>query len=405
MQSFSYLRRELLLRMLDERTIQFAIQHRQDDVHRLLLLASQYPDVDMPAAATQIEGWHAARTKIPSWAENDAVVWPSRLSMEQCSSEATARYKATLVGGSTLADLTGGLGVDCAFMSERFEKTIYVERNEQIFAISSANFRALGLSNIHPVCDDALRVLESLPLQDWIYLDPARRSTSGRKVMALDDCDPDVTALEDRLLQHAKQVMIKCSPMLDIHRACQQLRSVQSIHVLALNGECKELLLILGKTPKNPDEMGVFCINLPSDESFFFTRKEEKEATCEFASEPGLYLYEPNAALLKAGCFKLPAQRFGLKKLHPNTQLYTSDILCKDFPGRSFRVVGAEKLSKDIRKSLLAGITQANLTTRNFPTSVDDLRKRLRLAEGGSHYLFATTTNDNRHLLVLCTKA
>lgn len=390
--------------MLDKQSKRFAREHRQDDVRRLLLLASQHPGIDMPAVATQVEGWHTAVSKIPSWAANDDIVWPPRLNMEQCSSEQTARYKSSLAEGRTLADLTGGLGVDCAFMSERFESATYVEQDERLFAISSANFGFLGLRNIHAVCADGTAVLQSLPMQDWIYLDPARRSGTGRKVVALDDCTPDVTALEEELLRHARQVMIKCSPMLDIHRACEQLHSVQEIHVIALGGECKELLLILGQKPKNPDEIGIFCINLPSREAFSFTRKEETEASCTYTPTVGQYLYEPHAALLKAGCFKLPASRYGLMKLHPNTHLYTSDTHCAEFPGRKFRVAGAGKMSKNMRKSLLQDLTQANVATRNFPASVDSLRKQLRLADGGSDYLFATTTSNGSHLLVRCEK-
>ncbi|MBR5963030.1 MAG: SAM-dependent methyltransferase [Bacteroidaceae bacterium] len=391
--------------MIDEKTLQFAREHRQDDVHKLLLLASRYPDVDMSEVATQIESWRTAQTKIPSWAANDSIVWPSRLAMEQCSSEQTALYKASLAEGDSLTDLTGGLGVDCAFMSQRFERVLYVEKNEQLFPISSANFRHLGLSHIQTLCADGTDVLPSLPKQDWIYLDPARRSHTGQKVIRLSDCEPDVTLLETQLLEHARNVMVKCSPMLDIHQACEQLRSIQSIHVVALRGECKELLFILEKEPKKADEIEVFCTNLPDGETFSFTRKEERESLCEYTPDVEAYLYEPNAAVLKAGCFKLLAQRYNLKKLHPNTQLYTSSNLVPSFPGRAFQVEKVEGFGKNARKSLLEGICQANVSTRNFPMNSDSLRKRLRLTDGGDNYLFATTLSDGRHALILCKKA
>ena len=388
---------------MDIATQQFALKHRSDDLHRLLLQQSAYPGIDIPAAVTQIEGWTIARNKIPSWATNDAILYPPRLAMEQCSSELTARYKASIVSGIRMTDLTGGFGVDSSFMSERFNDVTYVERNEQLFAISSANFESLGLTNIHPVCGDGRNALSTLPHQNWIYLDPARRDTAGHKTVALADCEPDVSMMEEELLAHANNILVKCSPMLDISLACTQLRHVQEVHVVAVKGECKELLLVLNNADIKPSEVPITCIDLPEGKPFTFTREEEDTCGCPF-QQPGRYIYEPNAALLKAGCFRLPATRFGLQKLHPNTHLYTSDVLYTDFPGRIFEVIHTCGFSKRELRSALGELQCANITVRNFPQSVDTLRRRLHLAEGGDNYLFATTIGKGEHRLIRCRK-
>lgn len=391
---------------MNNATIQFAAEHRHDDVHRLLLQQSQHPDIDMAQAVTQIEGWRTAREKLPSWAANDAIIYPPRLAMEQCSSELTARYKASLVSGTRMADLTGGFGVDCAFLSEHFEEVTYVERNAQIYPVSAANFVSLGLTHITPILGDGREVLPTLPQQDWIYLDPARRSAAGRKVAALSDCEPDVTALEEELLAHSRRVMVKCSPMLDISLACEQLHTVCEVHVVAVRGECKELLFILDKETASclrMEDIPITCIDLPDGQPFRFTRQEETDSPCSLG-EVGRYLYEPGAALMKAGAFRLPTMRFGLKKLHPNTHLYTSDTLQADFPGRVFEVTECIGFSKQELRRLTDNLRQANLAVRNFPQSVDALRRKLRLADGGDDYLFATTTQNEAHWLIRCHK-
>lgn len=391
---------------MDSATLQFAAEHRNDDVHRLLLQQGQYPDIDMAQAVTQIEGWRTAREKLPSWAANDAIEYPPRIAMEQCSSELTARYKASLVDGTRLADLTGGFGVDCAFMSERFKEVTYVERNEQIFPVSTANFIHLGLTQITPVLGDGREVLSTLPEQDWIYLDPARRSAVGRKVAALADCEPDVTAMEDELLTHARKVMVKCSPMLDISLACEQLKSVREVHVIGVRGECKELLFILDREQASADPKmpcPITCINLPEGRPFVFTREEEAASPCPF-SEVKRYLYEPDATLMKAGTFRLATSRFSVQKLHTNTHLYTSDTLKRTFPGRIFEVKDIIGFGKKELRRLTDNLRQANLSVRNFPQSVDALRHKLHLAEGGDDYLFATTTKDGEHRIIWCKK-
>ena len=422
----------------------FALAHREDDVGRLLL-GHAPAGVHVARAVQQIEGWRMARHKLPTWAACDDILYPPRLAMEQCSSEATARYKASIVESrladyqtnrladyqtnrladyqtnffrlsdqsdpnpspltpnpSSLTDLTGGFGVDCAFMAEAFDEVTYVERNPDLCAIAAANFKALGLHHIRTVSGDGSKVLGQLPMQDWIYLDPARRDGAGRKMVSLADCEPDVVRLMPLLHSHARWVMVKCSPMLDITQALRQLTSMQEVHVVSVQNECKELLFVTSDVPI------VHAVSLRTDGSVesdcTFTPSDEQACQPAYADVIGRWLYEPNAALLKAGCFKLPAVRYGLQKLHPNSHLYTSDTLCTAFPGRTFEVVGSSGFGKHDVKSLLGDLRKANLSIRNFPDSVEGLRRRLHLAEGGDDYLFATLLTGGKKMLVRCRK-
>jgi 16S rRNA G966 N2-methylase RsmD len=389
--------------MIDEATRTFITKHASDDVRQLALQAARYPEVDMRVAATQIEGRRLAKNKLPAWAAVEGVIYPVRLSMEQCSSETTAQYKASLVQGTRLADLTGGFGIDCSYMSERFAHTTYVERNEELCRIAEHNFALLdkAVEVRQGQCEE---ILDTLPEQDWIFLDPARRDRGGNKVVALNDCEPDVCSLEPLLLQKSAHVMVKCSPMLDISQAIGQLRSVTEVHVVAVAGECKELLFVLSRD-KDSSEIRLCTVNIQGEhtQTFDYLLGEEAETTCHYANRLGQYLYEPNSALMKAGCYRLPAQRYGLDKLHPNTHLYTSDTLVEGFPGRVFKVEGCHGFSKKELKAL--DCRQANLTVRNFPEHVDTLRKRLRIGDGGATYLFATTLHDGAKVLIRCVKA
>ena len=389
--------------MIDEHTLAFIRDHAGDDVRQLALQAARYPLVDMRVAATQIEGRRLATNKLPSWAATEGVIFPVRLSMEQCSSEQTARYKASLVGGERLADLTGGFGIDCSYMSERFEKTTYIERNEELCRIATHNF-ALLEKNITVVNGNSEEILASLEPQDWIFVDPARRSASGGKVVALGDCEPNVCQLEDLLLQKAKRVMVKCSPMLDISQALRELHSVSEVHVVSVGNECKELLFILGGDMG--DEPLIHTINFrgESTQVFAYTNAEEINSYCTCTASVSHYLYEPNSSLMKAGCFRLPAARWGLLKLHRNTHLYTSDTLIKEFPGRVFEVKNVDGFGKNELKRLSSELKKANIAVRNFPERPETLRKRLKLGDGGDTYLFATTLDDERRVIIQCEK-
>ena len=390
--------------MIDEHTLAFIREHTGDDVRQLALQAARYPLVDMRVAATQIEGRRLAAAKLPAWAATDGVMYPVRLSMEQCSSEATARYKASLVGGSRLADLTGGFGIDCSYMSERFDEATYIERNEELCRIARHNFGLLGLP-IRVVNGNSAEVLPSMPVQDWIFLDPARRDGVGNKVVALSDCEPDVCQLEKLLLQKAVRVMVKCSPMLDISLAISQLASVREVHVVSVGNECKELLLILGGTTGHGIEVRTVNFQGSGVQTFDYALEEEQAASCSYTSTVGRYLYEPNSSMMKAGCFRLPAGRYGLQKLHRNTHLYTSDTLVPDFPGRVFEVKNIDGFGKNELKLLSSELKKANIAVRNFPERPEALRKHLKLSDGGDVYLFATTLADEKRVIIRCVKA
>ena len=387
--------------MIDKPTQDFIREHAGDDVRQLALQAARYPEVNMRVAVTQIEGRRLATAKLPAWAAVEGLMYPVRLSLEQCSSEATAHYKAALVGGQRLADLTGGFGVDCSYMAERFEETTYVERNAELCRIAEHNFKLLGRA-VRVMNAQSEEALPTLPQQDWIFIDPARRDKAGNKVVSLGDCEPDVCQLEPVLMQKATHVMIKCSPMLDIAQAMRELHGVTQVHVISVSNECKELLLILEEEAQ--EEIPIYTVNLHGGhtQQFAFSTAEEVAASCHYATSVGRYLYEPNSSLMKAGCYRLPAQRFGLSKLHPNTHLYTSDTLVNDFPGRVFQVESICGFSKKELKTL--GYKRANLAIRNFPERVDTLQKRLKISDGGTTYLFATTLNDESKVLIGCSK-
>ncbi len=382
-------------------------ENRNADVRQLVLRLRASDDVRPAFVAQQISGRQIAARKIPSWVDVDGIVFPQHLSMEQCSSELTARYKAELVDGDELVDLTGGFGVDFAFMAKRFHKATHVEMNADLSAIAAHNMPLLGLPEAKVVCSDGVQYLESLVGKarvSTVFLDPARRDRNGRKTVLLSDCQPDVTRLVDKLLAVADSVLLKLSPMLDISDAIQRTKAyAESLHVVAVAGECKELVLLLKNEPK---PLTITAVNLLSDsrQTFTFSPSEEENARVEFAAEPLAYLYEPNAAVLKSGAFRAVAERCGVMKIQQNSHLYTSERLVPDFPGRIFKVEGFEQMSKSLGKTLLSGVGAANISTRNFPISADEIRKRLKLKDGGNVYLLATTLLDGRKVIIRCSK-
>lgn len=396
---------------LTEETLQFIRLHRIDDVRSLALQAGRHPGVDMPAAVTQIAGWQAARTKIPTWAATDGILYPPHLSMEQCSSELTADYKAAIVaqaGGErySLTDLTGGFGIDFSALAAKFERADYVERQEVLCELARHNFPLLGLKHATVHQADATEYLQGMEPVSWLFLDPARRDGHGGKTVAIADCEPDVARLEPLLLAKAGRVLLKLSPMLDLAQAMHTLKHVTQAHVVAVGGECKELLLVLAADAAlQPNEVPICCVNLPAAANVFtFSRQNEQNVPCIYANAPRAYLYEPHAALLKAGAFRSLTTRYKVEKLHPNSHLYTSDTQVEGFPGRTFHIDGWSGFGKREIKELLKGEKKANLTVRNFPTSVAELRKRLKLSEGGNIYLFATTLADGQKVLIKCSK-
>ncbi len=384
----------------------FVRLHENEDIHSLILQARKYPRIDMNIAIRQIRGRLAAKQKLPLWHENDDILYPEYISLEQCSSQPTALYKLSLFSGDTMIDLTGGLGVDTSFLSHNFRKVVYVERNKALAEITECNFKTLGLNHIEVVVAEAENYIGTIDDRvDLIYIDPARRDDIGKKVVKIEDCSPNLLLLENVLKQKANKVLIKYSPMLDISQAVKELSNISEVHIVSYMNECKELLFVQDRSVENP-ELTYRCINIKkdgSDDRFVF-RREDEHVDISYTPNIGKYLYEPNTSILKAGAYKSIAHRYKLSKLHANSHLYTSDNLVVDFPGRIFEVQDAISMNKQELKKTLTGITHANITVRNFPLTVDDLRKRLKLKDGGSTYIFATTTSDNSKILILCAK-
>lgn len=495
--------------IMNQATLDFIRQHQDDDVRQLAFLGSKYPEVDMPFALDQIRGRKMARVKLPRWASIDGIIYPPHISMEQCSSEQTALYKAELAarllglspsssengeekekesenasnlhlseicefagkgvvdsefakneatckkqqilteseenvneikgephGGdfseeTGFVDLTGGFGVDFSYIASRLGvKSMYVERQAHLCEAAKENFGRLGLKNAIVKNGDGIEVLHSFASKKeaaasdslgitedqsqsllktnlglkLIFIDPARRDDAGNKVVSLKDCTPDVTLLQEEMLSKADYVIIKLSPMLDWHRAVSELNCVQEVHIISVNNECKELLLVL--SARNMGNLRIYCVN--DAQSFVCDESDMETSSVKIAPstlEEMQYLYEPNASLMKAGCFGVLSGRYDARMLSKNSHLFVSMAPIEAFPGRSFRIIAISSFNKKELKRHLSGITKANIATRNFPLSVAELRKRLKLKDGGETYIFATTLSDESHVLVITEKA
>lgn len=446
---------------MNQATQDFIRQHQDDDVRQLAFLGSKYPEVDMPFALDQIRGRKMARVKLPRWASLEGIIYPPHISMEQCSSESTALYKAELAArllglpvSSSFSeeigfvDLTGGFGVDFSYIAARLGvKSMYVERQAHLCEAAKENFERLGLKNaivkngdgieiLHSFqpkkkdaasADDSLGITYDQPLSllktklglKIIFIDPARRDDAGNKVVSLKDCTPDVTVLQEEMLSKADYVIIKLSPMLDWHRAISELSHVREVHIISVNNECKELLLVLSARNmgdmeassadgevKHAGNLRIYCVN---DAQSFVCDELDMESSPVRIAPPVLeemqYLYEPNASLMKAGCFGVLSDRYDARMLSKNSHLFVSQAPIEAFPGRSFRIIAISSFNKKELKRHLSGITKANIATRNFPLSVAELRKRLKLKDGGETYIFATTLSDESHILVITEKA
>ena len=451
---------------MNQATQDFIRQHQDDDVRQLAFLGSKYPEVDMPFALDQIRGRKMARVKLPRWASLEGIIYPPHISMEQCSSESTALYKAELAArllglpasssGTEMkteneiefVDLTGGFGVDFSYIAARLGvKSMYVERQAHLCEAAKENFERLGLKNAIVKNGDGIEVLHSfLPKKDdaasaddslgiiydqslsllktklglkLIFIDPARRDDAGNKVVSLKDCTPDVTVLQEEMLSKADYVIVKLSPMLDWHRAISELSHVREVHIISVNNECKELLLVLSARNmgdmeassadgevKYAGNLRIYCVN--DAQSFVCDESDMETSPVKIAPstlEEMQYLYEPNASLMKAGCFGVLSDRYDARMLSKNSHLFVSQAPIEAFPGRSFRIIAISSFNKKELKRHLSGITKANIATRNFPLSVAELRKRLKLKDGGETYIFATTLSDESHVLVITEKA
>ena len=505
--------------IMNQATQDFIRQHQDEDVRQLAFLGSKYPEVNMPFALDQIRGRKMAHVKLPRWASIEGIIYPPHISMEQCSSEQTALYKAELAArllGLSVSssenekecekasnshfskicefasegavdsefaknedtckkqqiltecdkdvnkskgepneedfseeiefvDLTGGFGVDFSYIASRLGvKSMYVERQAHLCEAAKENFERLGLKNVSVKNGDGIEVLhsfhskknaasDSLGITEeqsqsllktnfglkLIFIDPARRDDAGNKVVSLKDCTPDVTVLQEEMLSKADYVIIKLSPMLDWHRAVSELSHVREVHIISVNNECKELLLVLSARNmgdmeassadgevKHAGNLRIYCVN---DAQSFVCDELDMESSPVRIAPPVLeemqYLYEPNASLMKAGCFGVLSDRYDARMLSKNSHLFVSQAPIEAFPGRSFRIIAISSFNKKELKRHLSGITKANIATRNFPLSVAELRKRLKLKDGGETYIFATTLSNESHVLVITEKA
>ena len=397
---------------MNEATREFIRQHRQEDVRLLALRGTKDPEVDLAFALQQIDGYRRAQEKLPSWAAVEGILWPTHLSMEQCSSEQTARYKAEVAGsGGLFVDLTAGFGVDAAFIAKGFQRAVCVELQPELYALSSSNFKILGLPQIEVVNGNGVEYLHTMASADLVFIDPARRDEHGGRTYGIADCTPNVLEIIDELLGKAQRVMIKLSPMLDWRKAVEDIgrQHVSAVHIVSVANECKELILKVKESKgEKVKETKVVCMNLQPDgsrECFEFDADAPSPNKILHSSRSTLhFLYSPNASIMKAGCFELLAERFGVTPLHQNSHLFVSEQEVSDFPGRGFIIERITSMNKRELKESLAGLTQANIAVRNFPISAEELRRRLKLRDGGDVYIFATTIENLGHRLLICRK-
>ena len=426
--------------LINEKTWNFIRQHADEDVRKLALQGTKDADVDLQMALQQIAGRQTARRKLPSWAAVDGVIYPPHLNMEQCSSEQTARYKAELVMGDrcwvladssqvlgesvSFVDLTGGFGVDFYWIAKAISHhpsstthhLTYLEQNEELCAISSNNFEVLGLDCTVNCCD-AVTYLSTMPHVDLIYMDPARRNEHGGRTYGIADCTPNVLELLPLLMSKADRVLLKLSPMLDWRKAVSDLQYpspnthhlspiVSQVHIVSVDNECKELLLLLNK--EGTEDLRVVCVNFNKDGEQLFEVSERNGLSLgekrRFTIGETAFLYEPNASIMKAGCFEEVEQRFPVQQISQNSHLFLSADEIGGFPGRRFQVLSISSMNKQELRAALKDIERANISVRNFPMSVDQLRKKLKLKDGGDVYIFATTGANGEHLLFICRK-
>ncbi|MFD2561921.1 THUMP-like domain-containing protein [Aquimarina rubra] len=367
---------------------------------KLILSGSPFENISPQQLAQQISGRIKAKNKLPVWYQTRGVYYPPTLNLEQTSSETTALYKSNLVSGDTLIDLTGGFGIDDYYFSKTVKRVIHCELNAELSEIASHNFRVLGVTNIETKAADGLETLRKLKKVDWIYLDPSRRHDSKGKVFFLEDCLPDVPSNLDFLFSKSDNILIKTSPLLDIHSGLKSLQFVKEIHVIAVNNEVKELLWVLEKEINTDVQIKTINIAKNLRQEFSFSLKDENNISAEL-SLPKKYLHEPNSAIMKAGGFQSVSKILGLQKLHQHSHLYTSQDPI-EFPGRSFELLSILPYQKQVLKK--EKITKANITTRNFPETVAEIRKKFKIKDGGETYLFFTTNCLNERVVLVCKK-
>lgn len=380
---------------------EFTNNNLSSDAAELLLKGVPFKHVDSKLIIEQIEAKKRCEKKLPTWYNTKNIYFPNKLNIEQTSSETTAKYKSNLVSGNNIIDLTGGFGVDTFYFSKQLKNVIHCEINTELSEIVVHNFEALQVTNVTNVNENGIDVLKRLDQPfDWIYIDPSRRDDLKQKVFLLADCEPNIKTHQDVLLKYAKNVMIKTSPLLDLTATLSDLKNVKQIHIVAVNNEVKELLWILERDFEGEVEVNSVNLKKNNTQHFRFKFNEESEAVANY-SKPLTYLYEPNSAVLKSGGFNSISDILNINKLHKHSHLYTSEIIV-DFPGRQFKI---EKILPYNRKAFSKEkITKANVTTRNFPLSVNDIRKKLKIRDGGNIYLFFTTSVNEEKIILICSK-
>lgn len=390
---------------MDQSTSHFIREHVSEDVRQLALQGKKFPGIDMSFVVGQIAACQKVKDKIPSFYKPGELLYPQGLSVEQSSSELTAKFKSELVSGEMLIDLTGGFGIDFYFLSQKFDRSIYIERQEELCNIAEHNFKILGLNSFEIHCGDATEILPELPQADWIFADPHRRSDTGRKVFRIADCEPDLSKMQELLQQKARNLLIKLSPMLDISAAISDLSGVTEVYVVSVENECKEIILKITKEPET--ETRIVCVNLlknADNQNFEFQLNQEKSADIQIAKSFGKYLYEPNASVLKAGAFKILTHKFPVLKLHQHTHLYTSDEYLPSFPGKVFEIRELYRFEKKHLKRLVEDYPKANVVSRNFILTVDEFRKKTGIKEGGDVFLFLCKNYTSENIILVCHK-
>ncbi|AXB58488.1 class I SAM-dependent methyltransferase [Flavobacterium fluviale] len=380
---------------------EFIIQNTGADLTKLALQKNPFPDVEWILILNQIEARTKAKEKLPTWFSTSNIIYPSKISVEQTSSEKTAAYKADLISGQTLIDLTGGFGVDDYYFSKKFKAVTHCEINADLSDIVKHNFNQLEVKNCTFYSGDSINILEESDQKyDWIYIDPSRRNDAKGKVFMLKDCLPNVPELLDFYLEKADSILIKTAPLLDISAGLSELKNVKNIHIIALENEVKELLFEIHKNYSGEITIKTANILKEKTETFEFVLGEEM--TFPLFDAPKKYLYEPNAAIMKSGGFDEVGLSFEIDKLHKHSHLYTSENLI-DFPGRRFEIQKAISYNKNEMKIELAN-KQANITTRNFPETVENIRKKWKIKNGGNLYCFFTTDVKDNKIVLICTK-
>lgn len=365
------------------------------NLQKLILKGSPFTDVSIQEIAIQIEGKKKVEKKLPTWFKTNHILFPPKLNLEQSSSELTANYKSNLIADGDLIDLTGGFGVDDFAFAKKAKKVHHCELNEELSKIVAHNFKQLGVTNVEFKIGDSQKTLNQFKKVTTIYVDPSRRADSGR-VFLLKDCEPNVVTNQDLYLAKADKVIIKAAPMLDISAALQELKQVSQVHIISVNNECKELLFVLEKKQKAEPEIFCALLNNQKERVFAFKFSEEKALQIKNKTIKN-YLYEPDAAILKAGFFKSLTQQFAVDKIHQHTHLYTSEELVENFAGKTFKIINT-KLFQNFKAS--KALAKANVVTRNFHLKPEEIKKQFKIKDGGELYLFFCT-NDKEQKVVL----